>query len=169
MPLLDGQIARVGGRVLSHYDQPQFAELAEVRFRYYYEVSFSSLSGIEEAWGELDYDPTSAFWIPSRTKPPCVRTLTQKRKGQAFYESHRYTAERPANCSQCGSEQVAEILYGFLHLSEAIQAGLDSGRICLGGSWSWEKSPQWRCLSCQHEWGLTAYALALREIERRER
>ena len=28
MPLLDGQIERVEGRVFSHYDQPQFAQLS---------------------------------------------------------------------------------------------------------------------------------------------
>jgi hypothetical protein len=169
IPSLDGQIERIDGRVFSHYDQPQFAQLTEVRRRYYYEISFASVAGVEEAWGELDYDPSSAWWTPSRTRPPCVRTLTQKRKVRALQDSHRYTPARPAECPQCHSERVAEIVYGVPHYSKAFQAELDSGRICLGGSWSWDESPQWRCLSCKHEWGLTGYALALREIENRER
>jgi len=169
MPLLDGQVERIEGRVFSHYDHPQFAQLAEVRLRYYYKVSFSSAAGVEEACGELDYDPGPASWSPSRTKPPGVRTLTQKRKVQALCESHRYTPDRPAECPQCHCKQVAEILYGVPHYSEALQAELDSGQKCLGGSWAWDESMQWRCLSCKHEWGLTAYALALREIEARER
>jgi hypothetical protein len=168
IPSLDGRIVRIEGRVLSHYDQPQFAELTEIRFRYYYEISLSSTAGVEEAWGELDYDPSTASWTPSRTKPPRVRTLTQKRKVRALHESHRHTPVRPAECPQCHSAQVAEILYGVPHYSETFQAELDSGRICLGGSWSWEESLQWRCLCCHHEWGLTGYALALREIEDRE-
>ncbi len=165
MPLLDGQVERVEGRVFSHYDQPQFAELAEVRLRYYYEVSCSSAAGVEEAWGELDYDPGTASWTPSQTKPPRVRTLTQKRKVQALSESHRFTPDRPADCPQCHSAKIAQIVYGVPHYSKALQAELDSGRICLGGSWDWDESMQWRCLSCKHEWGLTGYALALRAIE----
>lgn len=168
IPALDSQVERVEGRVFSHYDQPEFAQLAEVRLRYYYEVSFSSAAGVEEAWGELDYDPSTTSWTPSRTKPPSVRNLTQKRKVRALGESHRYKPARPAECPQCHSKEVAEILYGVPHYSEALQAELDSGRICIGGSWSWDESPQWRCLSCKHEWGLTGYALALREIESRE-
>ena len=168
MPSLDGQIVRIDGRVFSRYDQPQFAQLPEVRLRYYYETSFSSTAGVEEAWGELDYDPSTASWTPSPVKPPRVRTLTQKHKVRALQESHRYTPTRPAECPQCHCKQVAEILYGVPHHSEALQAELDSGRICLGGSWAWDESPQWRCLSCKHEWGLTGYALALHEIEHRE-
>jgi hypothetical protein len=168
MPSLDGQIVRIEGRVLSHYDQPQFAQLAEVRLRYYYEASFSSAEGVEEAWGELDYHPGPASWTPSRTKPPAVRTLTQKRKVQALCESHRYTPDRPADCPKCHSKRFAEIIYGVPHYSEALQAELDSGQKYLGGSWPWDESMQWRCLSCKHEWGLTRYALALREIEGRE-
>jgi len=168
IPSLDGQIVRIAGRVFSHYDQPQFARLAEVKLRYYYEISFSSTAGVEEAWGELDYDPSTASWTPSRTKPPCVRTLTDKRKRRALFDSHRYKPARPTACPQCHSKQVAEVVYGVPHYSEKFQAELNSGRICLGGSWAWDKSPQWRCLSCRHEWGLTGYALALHAIEQAE-
>ncbi len=168
MPSLDGQIVRVEGRLFSHYDQPQFADLAEVSLRYYYEVTFASTGGVEEAWGELDYNPDNANWTPTRVKPPRVRTLTDKRKVQALRESHRHRPARPADCPKCHSKEVAEILYGVPHYSDALQAELNSGRICLGGSWSWDESHQWRCLSCKHEWGLTGYALALREIENRE-
>jgi hypothetical protein len=168
MPSLDGQIVRIEGRVFSHYDQQQFAQLPEVRLRYYYEISCASAAGVEEAWGELDYDPSTASWTPSRTKPPRVRTLTQKRRVRALQESQRHAPVRPAECPQCHAKQVAEILYGVPHYSEALRAELDSGRSCLGGSWAWGESPQWRCFSCKHEWGLTGYALALQEIEHRE-
>ncbi|HXU75211.1 MAG TPA: hypothetical protein VN794_01520, partial [Methylomirabilota bacterium] len=117
--------------------------------------------------GELDYDPGSASWTPSRIKPPRVRTLTFKRKVQALSESHRHRPVRPAECPQCSSKQVAEILYGVTPYSESLRAELESGRLCHGGSWDWEASLQWRCSSCKHEWGLTAYGLALREIMER--
>jgi hypothetical protein len=169
MPSLDGEIVRVEGRVFSHYDQPQFVHLAEVRCRYYYQIAFSCRSGVEEAWGELDYDPCTASWTPSRTKPPCVRTLTEKRKVRALCQSHRHPPTRPADCPRCHSKEVAEIVYGLLPHPERFQEELDSGRIVRGGCWAWDESQQWRCLLCKHEWGLTGYALALRELENQER
>lgn len=42
IPCLEGDIVRIGGRVSSHYDQPQFNDLAEVKHRYYYELCFVS-------------------------------------------------------------------------------------------------------------------------------
>jgi hypothetical protein len=71
--------------------------LTEVRRRYYYEISFSSAAGVEEAWGELDYDPSTASWIPSRTKFPRVRTLTQKRKSVRYWS--RASMHRPVQQS----------------------------------------------------------------------
>ena len=117
-----------------------------------------------------------ASWTTIRALPhgphprssPLASGLLPKSAKFVRCRSHRYTPTRPAECPQCHCKQVAEILYGVPHHSEALQAELDSGRICLGGSWAWDESPQWRCLSCKHEWGLTGYALALHEIEHRE-
>ncbi len=64
LPLLEGQVVRITGRVFSHYDRPEFAGIAEVSRRYYYEVSLSSQTGVEQAWGELDYDPDTATYAP---------------------------------------------------------------------------------------------------------
>jgi hypothetical protein len=171
IPLLDGNVTRIAGRVFSHYDQPQFAAMAEVRSRYYYEISFSSEGGIEEAWGELDYDSAGAGWIPSKIKPPSVRTLAHKREvdqlRQAMVESQHYCIPRPTDCPQCRSPRVAKILYGLPADIKALQADLDSGKLCLGGCFFSEESPQWRCVACDHEWGATAYALALRNVRER--
>jgi hypothetical protein len=169
IPPLDGQIERIEGRVFSHYDQPEFAHLTEVRFRYYYELTLSSRQGVKEAAGEVVYDPTTASWTSSHIKPPSVRTLAEKRKIRALLDSHRFTVQRPAECPQCHAGNVAEIIYGVPHWSEGLVAALKSGEICLGGCWAWDESLQWHCLSCKHEWGLTRYALALREIEAKER
>ncbi len=171
VPLLDGRITRIAGRVFSHYDQPQFAVLAEVRSRYYYEISFSSAGGVEEAWGELDYDSAGAAWVPSRIKPPSVRTLTHKRESdqlrQAMQECQHHRIPRPTECAQCRSQRVAEIMYGYPADIGALRADLDSGKVCLGGCFFSEDSPQWRCVACGHEWGATAYALTLRNIRER--
>ncbi|HEX5222031.1 MAG TPA: hypothetical protein VFZ59_20885 [Verrucomicrobiae bacterium] len=174
IPACDGKIDRIEGRVSSHYDQAEFANLGEVKSRYYYEIACFSPGGVEEASGELDYDPVTASWTPSRVKSPGVRTLSHKRRHKAWLESHRYRPPQPEECPQCRSKQVAEIIYGMIGFRDAagiqaFQAALDSGKICQGGVWDWDQSPQWRCLSCKHEWGLTGYALALREIEGREK
>jgi hypothetical protein len=168
MPLLDGRVEQVQGRVYSHYDRPQWLQRPEFKSRYYYEINFFSPKGVEEAWGELDYHRDTATWTPSQTKPPSVRTLTFKRKARALSNSHLYRQERPAECPQCHSNRVAGIIYGVPTYSAALRAELDSGRSCFGGEWAWDESKQWRCLSCKHEWGLTGYVLALRDLEKQE-
>jgi hypothetical protein len=171
MPLLDGQVTRIDGRIFSHYDQPQFAAMAEVRSRFYYEISFSSAEGVEEAWGELDDNPVGSTWTPSKVKPPSVRTLTEKRKldelEQAMVQSKACSIPRPTDCPHCHSQCVAEILYGLPADIQSLQADLDAGQLYLGGCFFSEDSPQWRCVACGHKWGTTAFALALRDIRAR--
>src|SRR5262245_51029679 len=80
MPLLDGEVVRITGRVGSNYDRPEFAELTTVRARFCYEVSFHSALGTEEAWGEVDYHGTrqTGVWTPSGIQPCRVSTLGRK-------------------------------------------------------------------------------------------
>lgn len=49
IPLLQGRITRIDGRLWSHYDRPEFAEIPAVRHRFYYEVSLVSEAGSEDA------------------------------------------------------------------------------------------------------------------------
>jgi len=168
IPRADGRIVRVEGKVTSHYDQPQFVPLAEVRHRFFYELSLISPRGIEEALGELDFHAATASWTPSQTKAPAVNTLTKQRRRQALIESFGYELVRPAACPHCQAGTVAEIHYGLRHHTEQMEAEIEAGRICEGGCWDWENSQPWRCLSCRHEWGPSRYMLALRDIEARE-
>jgi hypothetical protein len=159
MPLLEGEVVRIDGRVFSHYDRPEFAGLAEVRHRYYYEIRLSSEAGDEEAWGEVDYHPQSATYSPSRIKPPCVRTLSEKRnidqQRQAELEFQQRNAHHGGDdCPRCHSKQVARLVYGLVHPTPKIQAELDAGRIRLGGCCISEESRKWCCLSCECSWGL---------------
>ncbi len=160
LPLLEGRIVRIDGRVFSHYDSPDFAAIGEVRHRYYYELRLASSGGVEQAWGEVDYDPDQATFTPSRIKPPGVRTLTEVRRieeaRQALLEFQKRYAHHPGDyCPKCRSKQVARILYGLhtMPLSASLQADFDAGRIRFGGCCILEDSPKWRCLSCGSEWG----------------
>jgi hypothetical protein len=157
IPLLDGEVTRIAGRIFSHYDQPEFAAMAEVRSRYYYDLSFTSDGGSEEGWGELDYDSASAAWVPSRIKPPSVRTLTHKREVKQLWETSLKSLScdtpRPTECPLCHSPRVADILYGYVLGIKDLQADLESGKLYLGGCFISEASPLWRCMACGHSWG----------------
>ena len=56
-------------------------------------------------------------------------------------------------CPECGSNKVANIIYGYVELSEDLKKELDAGRTRLGGCCVSEDSHVWRCNSCHHEWG----------------
>jgi hypothetical protein len=175
IPYLEGDIVRIDGRVYSHYDRPQFNDLAEVKHRYYYELSFHSGAGTEQAEGEVDYDPAKNTWAPSRLKPPRVQTLSAKLRGkqsrdlehQISIEARHHQPVRPAKCPRCASKRVAEIIYGLVKIDEGLEANLKAGKTRLGGCFVSDDNPQWCCAACGHYWGLTARALAKREILKR--
>jgi hypothetical protein len=171
MPLLEGEISRIDGQVYSHYDRQEFAALAVVRRRYYYEITLSSATGVEDAWGELDYDPDTATYTPSRIKPPGVRTLTEKRQmeqdRQAELEFRRINLHHPGdNCPKCHSRKVAKILYGLysFYLPANLKADLDAGRIRFGGCCVSKDSPLWHCLACGSSWGCVATESTLHKL-----
>lgn len=174
MPLLEGDIVRIGGRVHSHYDRPQFDGLPEVKHRYYYELTFHSAAGSEEANGEVDYDPATGAWTPSQVKPLRIWTLSEKLREkrsreldhQISLEARHHEPVRPAKCPRCGSERVADIRYGYVLITPDLEAKLQAGKTCLGGCIvsHLDADPQWCCAGCGHRWGLTARGLARREI-----
>jgi DNA-directed RNA polymerase subunit RPC12/RpoP len=62
--------------------------------------------------------------------------------------------ERPDRCPQCGSQKIAEILYGFLDVSAPeVRDDLDQGRAILGGCCPDAESKDWSCHACGHKWG----------------
>lgn len=175
IPSLEGDIVRIDGRVYSHYDRPQFNDLATVKHRYYYELRFHSAAGTEQAEGEVDYDPARDTWAPSRLKPPRVQTLSEKLREkqsrdlehQISVEAQHHQRERPAKCPACGYERVAEIIYGLVMIDAGLEADLKAGKTRLGGCIVSDDNPQWWCAACGHNWGLTARALAKRAILKR--
>jgi hypothetical protein len=61
--------------------------------------------------------------------------------------------EKPDQCPECSSNEVASILYGFPDFSEDLERSLESGEIVLGGCTISDDDPVWHCVECGHEWG----------------
>ena len=65
---------------------------------------------------------------------------------------NRYTAKsKPAKCPKCGSNRIAQILYGYPFFSEKLQEDLKAGRTALGGCCITGNDPDWKCLECEAE------------------
>ncbi len=60
---------------------------------------------------------------------------------------------RPRKCPRCGSERIAEILYGMPDLSGELRLDLEAGRVVLGGCEVTGNDPRWRCIRCSYEMG----------------
>ena len=60
---------------------------------------------------------------------------------------------KPKKCPECGSDSIAEILYGLPAYDEQMERDLDAGKIVLGGCCVSDDSPEWHCNKCKHEWG----------------
>ncbi len=60
--------------------------------------------------------------------------------------------KRP-KCPQCGSSNVAEILWGMPVLTEELERELNEGRIVLGGCCVDVDDPDWHCNDCECEFG----------------
>jgi len=63
----------------------------------------------------------------------------------------RRTEKRPKCCPSCGSDEALRIQYGMPppHVVEESR----HGKVALGGCCISDESPEWRCASCEHEWG----------------
>ncbi len=58
---------------------------------------------------------------------------------------------RRPSCPECGSDDVAEIVYGFPGPELAEQA--ERGEVILGGCCVPLAPAKWGCHACDHEWG----------------
>ncbi len=56
-------------------------------------------------------------------------------------------------CPNCGTEDVARIIYGKPALTRQIMEGLKSGKIVSGGCMVQTGAPQWRCNHCNSDFG----------------
>jgi len=60
---------------------------------------------------------------------------------------------RPRQCPECGSEKIAEIIYGLVASDLEIEKQVKMGRIVLAGCDVPRKPMRWKCLNCKAEWG----------------
>jgi hypothetical protein len=58
------------------------------------------------------------------------------------------TTGSTTTCPRCGSDAVAEILYGYPAFSEDLRKEMDSGHIVLGGCVVWDDQADLACTTC---------------------
>ena len=56
-------------------------------------------------------------------------------------------------CPHCGSENIAEIVYGEVCFDKELEEALDKGEIYLGGCCIYSDSPAYHCDKCGEEFG----------------
>jgi hypothetical protein len=67
-------------------------------------------------------------------------------------------------CSGCGSSRQALIVYGLPEFTDELRARLDAGSVVLGGCCVSGEDPEWRCLDCRREWGVSRQSRYLYEL-----
>jgi len=63
-------------------------------------------------------------------------------------------SSRARICPHSGANRVGKYLYGLPDDMIELQRDLDAGLIVLGGCTVIDKSPQFHCNSCDHDWGI---------------
>jgi hypothetical protein len=58
------------------------------------------------------------------------------------------SVKKPDRCPKCGSDKIANILYGMPAFSESLKKDLDDNKIILGGCFISNESPTWKCTVC---------------------
>lgn len=56
--------------------------------------------------------------------------------------------EKPEICPACGSDRIADILYGYPAFSDKLEEEIKKGHIVLGGCIVTGNDPAWKCLKC---------------------
>jgi hypothetical protein len=67
-------------------------------------------------------------------------------------------------CPDCGSTRQALIFYGMPEFTDGLRARLEAGSIVLGGCCISGEDPEWRCLDCRREWGVSRQSRQLYEL-----
>ena len=61
--------------------------------------------------------------------------------------------KKKRKCPACGSESIAEIMYGMPMFTPELEEELRAGRLSLGGCCISDDSPRWECNECGKQWG----------------
>ena len=63
----------------------------------------------------------------------------------------------PVKCPNCGSTNIAEILWGLPAFTEKLKERLDEGKVVLGGCCISDDDPKYECNECKHRFGPVSY------------
>lgn len=55
------------------------------------------------------------------------------------------SANKPDFCPQCGSNNIAEYLYGTPIINPKLVSQIESGEVILGGCFTYKNQPAWKC------------------------
>jgi len=62
-------------------------------------------------------------------------------------------SEKHQSCPECNKESIAEILWGYYEITNALEEALEKNEVTLGGCLISDHDPKWECNSCYHRWG----------------
>lgn len=72
-------------------------------------------------------------------------------------------------CPNCGSDNIAEILWGLPAFTDELQEKLSEGKVVLGGCCVSLDDPKYKCNDCTHRFGRSMFAEGIVEIMERRR
>jgi rubrerythrin len=58
------------------------------------------------------------------------------------------SAKKPDKCPECGSDRIADILYGLPSFSPSLRKEIEEDKRVLGGCCITNDDPTWQCTSC---------------------
>jgi hypothetical protein len=58
------------------------------------------------------------------------------------------SVNKPDKCPKCGSDIIADILYGLPAFSDSLEEEIKDNKIVLGGCCISNESPTWKCIDC---------------------
>jgi rubrerythrin len=58
------------------------------------------------------------------------------------------SAKKPDKCPECGSDKIANILFGLPAFSASLREKIEDHKIVLGGCCVSNESPTWKCTVC---------------------
>jgi hypothetical protein len=58
------------------------------------------------------------------------------------------SAKKPDKCPECGSEKIANIMYGLPAFSPSLKEKIKDDKIVLGGCCITNDDPTWKCVDC---------------------
>ncbi|MBZ0265622.1 hypothetical protein K8I28_13240 [bacterium] len=78
-----------------------------------------------------------------------LRKFLKKYSPEKLYSEGVKASEKPETCPECGSSDIADIMYGLPVFDESLRKNVDRGNIRLGGCVITGFDAQWQCRKCE--------------------